>query len=510
MQNHKINAPLRAAVYIRVSSEMQLDGYSLGEQESHCRQSAVARGWEVVKVYVDEAESAKTTDRPQFQQMMRGAAAGEFEAIIVFRFDRFARNRRDMENYLYALDQMGVAVYSATEKIDRSDASGKAYLGMISVFNQFYVDLLSENVKVAKAARVKRDKLWNSAVPFGYTVHYKKDGGDGIPRPDPHDAEGVRLAFEHYATGLCSFNDIANVLNEAGYRPKGRGARALRLFSKDSVGDLLKNRFYLGEVSYKGEWFEGAHEAILTPELFERCQRARKRRRPRYGTTANSKSRGYPLTGIARCARCGERLRGAYSSSSQRRYYRDPSQQKGGDCDQPHIQAEIVESALGEFFSELMLPEDWQVGVLARVQAQFGDVQDAARQQRRLQQRLDRLKRLYLLDEIDETEFLREREQLRDKLHALQSPEMPDLEQAAALLQNFGVLWSAADLQEQRQLAHTLLEAVYLDAATEPVVAVEPRTEFALLFALLQNRAISPVVLLQPGESWVNDDDPDD
>ncbi len=171
MQNHGINAPLRAAVYIRVSSEMQLDGYSLGEQEAHCRQYAVARGWEVVKVYVDEAESAKTADRPQFQQMMRGAAAGEFEAIVVFRFDRFARNRRDMENYLYALDQMGVAVYSATEKIDRSDASGKAYLGMISVFNQFYVDLLSENVKVAKAARVKRDKLWNSAVPFGYTVH---------------------------------------------------------------------------------------------------------------------------------------------------------------------------------------------------------------------------------------------------------------------------------------------------------------------------------------------------
>ena len=482
-----VAAIMRVAIYIRVSTEMQTDGYSMGEQEKLCREFAAARGWEVVQVYVDEAESAKTDDRPQFQQMIHDAESGLFNAIIVTRFDRFARNRRDTENYLYDLDQLGVEVYSAREQIDRQSASGKAYLGMISTFNQFYSDQLSENVTVAKAARVKKDRLWNSAIPFGYAVHYKKDGGDGIPYPDPEAADGVRLAYERYATGVYSYNGIADMLNKAGYRPVGRGTRALKLFSKDTVEDILQNRFYLGEVSYKGTWYEGAHEAIISPELFARCQDARTRRRSKHGTTACNGSRIYILSGLARCARCGGNMRGTFSESASCRYYFDPARQKGIPCDQRQVRADEAEAVLGTFLGNLRLPEDWQDQILQLVQAEFGNIRDLERERQRLETQLKRLGQLFVLDEIDEKEFLQHREQLRTQLTMLKPPELPNLERAAALLQNLGQLWQAAEQVERKQIAHTLLKAVYLDARGIEIIAIEPRSEFATLVRLCQD-----------------------
>jgi DNA invertase Pin-like site-specific DNA recombinase len=482
-----IAAVMRVVIYIRVSTEMQTDGYSMGEQEKFCREFAAARGWEVVHVYVDEAESAKTDDRPQFQQMIHDAELGRFDAIIVTRFDRFARNRRDTENYLYDLDQLGVEVYSAREQIDRQSASGKAYLGMISTFNQFYSDQLSENVTVAKAARVKKDKLWNSAVPFGYAVHYKKDGGDGIPYPDPEAADGVRLAYERYATGMYSYNDIADVLNKAGYRPVGRGTRALKLFSKDTVEDILQNRFYLGEVSYKGTWYAGAHEAILTPELFDRCQEARQRRARKFGTTACRDSRVYVLSGIVRCARCGGNMRGTYSQSANCRYYFDPSRQRGGLCNQRQVRADAAEDMLGAFLHGLHLPDDWRDQILQLVQNEYGNIRDLERERQRLETQLKRLGQLFVLDEIGEKEFLQQREQLRTQLSMLKPPELPNLERAAALLQNLGQLWQAAEPAERKQIAHTLLKAVYIDAHGNPILAIEPRNEFATLVGLCQD-----------------------
>lgn len=498
----KIITILRVVIYIRVSSEMQVEGYSLQEQRAICREFAEAKGWEVLQVYEDEAESAKTDDRPQFQQMIAAAAQRQFDAIIVMRFDRFARNRRDMENYLHQLNEWGVEVFSVREQINQNTASGQAYLGMVSVFSQFYSDQLSENVTVSKAARAKKDKLWNSAIPFGYAVHYKKDGGDSRPYPDPQDAAGVQLAFEKYAIGQYSYNDIARVLNEAGYRPKGRGKRALPLFSKDTVEDILKNRFYLGEINYKGEWYPGIHEPLISAELFDACTAVRQRRSKRHGTTAPATSRVYILTGIGRCARCGEHLRGTYSSCSQRRYYRDPSRQKAGACDQRQIRADEAEAALGTFLGGLQLPENWQQQVLARVQAEFGNPREVAVEKQRLEKLLHRLKQLYLLDDLSEAEYLQQRTTAQAALAALTPPTLPDLERGAALLQDFGALWTAAEPAERRQLAHTLLNTVYLDADGDLVVALEPRPQFALLFQLLFTETASPVRILAAGTEW--------
>jgi site-specific DNA recombinase len=221
----------KVAIYLRISSEMQADGYSLEAQLTICRRLAEERGWEVSTVFVDE-ESAKTDARPQFQDMMRATRAASFDAIIVHKLDRFTRSVEDMLSYLRELESLNVALVSATEQFDFSTPMGRLMLTMLAAFAEWYLGNLSHETAKGKRARAESG-MWNSEVPFCYAVHYRKVGGDGLARPDEHDAQGVGLAFGKYATGQYSDNDIARLLNEAGYRPKGRGARALELFSKD-------------------------------------------------------------------------------------------------------------------------------------------------------------------------------------------------------------------------------------------------------------------------------------
>jgi site-specific DNA recombinase len=372
---------------------------------------------------------------------------------------------------------------------------------ILAAVNEWYLGNLSAETAKGKHARVEAG-LWNGAVPFGYRADYKKDGGDGVPYPDRREAEGVRMAFEQYATGHCSDNDVARRLNEAGYRPEGRGDRALELFSKDTVNRMLQSRFYLGKVAYKDEWFPGQHEAIISDALFERCQAARRKRRRSTSKSTSHSGHVYPLTGLARCARCRGPLRG--SSSQTYRYYRDPARDRGETCEQRMIKAEEAENALGDVLQSLALPEDWQARVLALVQAAQGEAAAVARQQARLAERLERLKDLYLLGDLARPAYLQERDRLQAQLAALTPPQQPDLARAAALLQNLGALWGVATPAERRRIAHTLLNAVYLDADQGPVVAIAPKPEFAPLFALaaegLTDATAGDTVILAPGD----------
>ncbi len=497
----------RVAVYTRVSSEMQLDGFSLESQLKICREHLAKQGMREVAVYTDEAESGRKADRPQFQALVRDGMQRQFDTVMVSRLERFARCRRDTENYLHDLNAAGLEIVSALEpQFDFSSAAGKAYLGMISTFNQYYSDVLAENVAVNKATRTKAHGLWNGQVPFGYRVNYLKDGGDGVPYPDPYEAQGVQLAFEQYATGRYSDTDIAQLLNEAGYRSRGRGARALPLFSKDTIRETLQSRFYLGEARYRDQWFPARHDPIISDELFAHCQEVRLRRgQHKAGTTARQGSRDYPLTGIVRCARCGGRLRGTYVSGKS--YYRDLAREQGRVCEQRMVRADLAEAALGGFLGRLVLPADWRAQILILVKVRTRAAGDVEAEQGRINALLERLKRLFLLGDLPEREYVTERDRLRNQLAALVPPALPDLERAAALLRDFSKLWEAATPPERKQILQTLLAAVYLDTERGPVVAVEPRAQFAALFAMMRpggETKFGPagdILILDPGEA---------
>ncbi|MEA3376357.1 MAG: recombinase family protein, partial [Chloroflexota bacterium] len=426
-----------------------------------------------------DIESARTTDRARFKEMLHQARAGRFDVLIVHKLDRFSRSVVDQLNAFDALTKADVGFVSATEgNFDFSTPAGRLQMTVLGAVNEWCVNNLSAEVSEGLKARAEA-RMWLGEVPFGYDCDYKKDGGNGKAYPNEEEAEGVRLAFEAYATGVHSYRNVAQILNETGYRPNGRGERALRLFSKDSVDFLLANRFYIGEVEYAGQHYPGLHEPIVSRELFERVQKVRERR-DRGGASAPRKSRVYPLTGIARCARCGTPMRG--SSSSGRRYYRDPAPDRCRKCNQRMVRALEAEDAVGCHLRAMSLPSEWKEQVLDTLQSMTKDIRDVFQQRDRCERQLERLKRLFVLGDISEPEYQKQRDDLQARMSGLEPPKMPDLGKAAYLVEDIGAIWDEATLEEEKQIAHTLLEGVHLDCDEGAVVRVDPKPAFKPLF----------------------------
>ncbi len=261
---------LRAGLYGRVSSEEQVEGYSLDAQDRVGRHYVAAHGWAVAEVYRDEGKSARTDDlakRPAFQQMLADAEAGRFDVVVVHKLDRFARNLLVALETLQRLERRDVGFVSISEQMDFTTPIGKVILATLAAFAQYYSDNLSAETKKGKAER-KAQGLFNGLLPFGVVK-----GPDGVPVLDREaragvvPAEGLVLMFELAAAGKTD-REVARELTQAGYRTSGnRGANP---FTKDTVREILTNRFYVGELpDGEGGWVAGKHGGLVDPALFE-------------------------------------------------------------------------------------------------------------------------------------------------------------------------------------------------------------------------------------------------
>ncbi|MDP9354723.1 MAG: recombinase family protein, partial [Chloroflexota bacterium] len=254
---------IRAAVYHRVSSEEQVEGYSLDAQQRSTTAYCAAHGWELVQEYRDEGKSAWTDDvskRPAFARMVADAEAGRLDVIVVHKLDRFSRNLLTTLETLQRLESAGVGFVSISESMDFTTPIGKVILATLAAFAQYYSDNLATEVRKGKGER-KKQGLYNGVLPFGTAK-----GPDGVPVPHPEAHGGLVLAFELAAAGKTD-REVAQALTAVGYRTTGnRGANP---FTKDTVRVILQNRFYLGELpDGEGGWLPGKHAPLLDPDLF--------------------------------------------------------------------------------------------------------------------------------------------------------------------------------------------------------------------------------------------------
>ena len=312
---------MRYAAYVRISSEEQVGNFSLDAQKRAIQRWVSARDGTIIKTYVDEGHSGRTSERPAFLQMRRDARKGKFDAIVVHKFDRFARNLMDALAIKSLLrHEFGIKVFSVTEPSEDSDgAAGILIEGAIESVADWYSRNLSGETAKGKKERA-RQGYHNNRAPFGMD----KDD-NGVLIPDEQELPGLRLAYELYASGDFSDNDVARRLNSEGYLSKTG-----RRFSTDTVRDMLQNRTYLGYVKYqeyarnadgsrsykaKIEWFEGKHESVIAESLFDRCQEARAARRPNR-SNAWQHTRIYLLNDLVYCAECIENMPGDIHDST--------------------------------------------------------------------------------------------------------------------------------------------------------------------------------------------------
>ncbi len=482
---------MKAALYARVSTPEQLEGYSIEAQKRAFKLLCQGRGWEPVAEYIEEGKSARTdklSKRPVFQKALADAQAHVYDVLVVHKLDRFSRNQRITENSLHALGQAGVAFASITEQIDYTTPSGRLFLTLLGGLAQFYSDNLSQETKKGKNER-KAQGLYNGILPFGVMK-----GPDGIPKP--HDEiwyikdkkgeiiqerqptyEGLKLAFELAARGETP-KSIAQVLNARGYRTWGTHGQ--NPFSKDTIGGMLQNCFYIGKLpDGKGGWVKGKHSPIIPLELFEAAQQARGRRRT-IPQTIPAKGHKHSLSGIARCALCGSRLRVGYSYNTR---LQCSKRIDFGDCKAKSAILSTLESQMAAYLQTFKLPEDYKGKMLVYCRGIDNDI-GVETEINSIKGELNRIKNLYRIGDMEYAQYLAERQQLQARLARLTvTQSKPDyLGRMAQFLNSMGSAWEAADEEDRNRLATELFEAVWVKDSL--VLGVTPRPEFVPFFDL--------------------------
>lgn len=427
---------MRAALYARVSSEEQVDNFSIDAQLRAMRGHAEKEGWAIAGEFVDAGISGRTDDRPEFKRMIKAAKDGTIEVILVHKFDRFFRNREKSAIYKRLLREKGVHVLSVTEPTDPDAAVSFMVEGVLEVFAEWYSINLSEETKKGKLERVRRG-LWNGRLPYGY-----EKGEGGIPVPIPAEVSVIRMAYQLYATGQYTDREVARALNEAGHRtrPHWAGLNPERIWTKDVLRETLQKPFDLDEVTYKGERFPGRHEPIIDKTLWEKCQLVRQQTYSRPKST-RPPTRTYLLSGILYCDSCGQRMRAGTSSGY--RYYRDMPERRREDCS-PGLRANEVERQIEEeVIPFLELPTDWKQRILdhfnggranAKSHLDKGD----------LLGRLERLKQLFEWGDLSQRDYKRRKAEIETKLALSRPPHVREALKAGELLEDFPRVWEEA------------------------------------------------------------------
>lgn len=260
--------------YCRVSTEEQAaEGYSIEGQAEKLRDYARLHDLGEVTVVADPGRSGKDMDRPGLQQLLEMVERGHVGTVLVWRLDRLSRNLGDLVLLADTFGQSEVALHSFTEKLDLSSATGRMFYNILGSFAQFYREQLGENVRLGLQQAVKQGK-WPNRLKLGYS----RLDGRVVPN---EDAPVVRRIFK--------------------LRAEGRSYRAIEQATGvkySTVCGILKSRIYLGETLYRGEWFPGEHERIISEEEWQAAHR---------GHVPGRRRGKQLLSGRVRCGLC-ERL----------------------------------------------------------------------------------------------------------------------------------------------------------------------------------------------------------
>jgi site-specific DNA recombinase len=303
----------KALIYLRVSTREQAErdgdpeGYSLPAQREACQRKSESLGAVVVDEYVDRGESAKTADRPGLRAMLQRLKDDrDVDFVIVHKVDRLARNRADDVTISLELQAAGVTLVSCTESIDETP-SGKLVHGIMASIAEFYSRNLANEVMKGTLQKVKTGGTPTLA-PLGYLN--VRLGTTGTARDvrtvviDPERAPIITWAFEAYASGEWTLQQLLDAVTKRGLRSRATARRREKELDQSVLHRMLRNPYYMGVVRYKGVDYQGKHEPLVTPQLWDRVQSV---------LTANQngqKQRKHPhyLKGTVWCAQCGSRL----------------------------------------------------------------------------------------------------------------------------------------------------------------------------------------------------------
>lgn len=457
----------RAIIYCRVSSEEQVKGFSLENQERICRDYCERNHWNVIKVFIEPGESAKTVNRPAFKEALEFCRHKEnaVEFFVIYAISRFCRNTEDHVVVAARLRKYGVNLRSASEPIDESHM-GRFMENVLASFadldNGMRAQACLGGLKSALGAG-----QWPFLAPLGYR-NQKNIDNKPIIVADDERGPLIRLAFEKFATERYSIKQVHDESTALGLK-----TRSGKKVPKQTFHKILRNPFYAGwlVVSKWSERRRGNFEALVEQDTFDRVQAILAGRNP--NVTPHQRNRpDFPLRGLAKCGKCGGAMTGGWSTGRSKRY---PYYHCSKNCKGMNLRAEELEQQF------LLLLNSF--GMRPKLIASYNEImrdvwkqknaeadQLTAAHQRRLGDLKERRQRLFdafiYMRAINEVTFHEQSKQLDDEVADVNlalvsaSPSALNidavLEFTGQVMSNAGQLWAKLSLDQKQMFCLVL------------------------------------------------------
>lgn len=383
----------KCLLYSRVSTEIQVDGYSLEAQKNCLKRFAEREEMAIVDIYEDAGKSGKSIEgRPAFKRMLSDIENGKnVDYILVYKLSRFGRNAADILNSLELIQSFGVELICVEEGIDSSQTSGKLLISVLSAVAEIERENILEQTMNGRREKARQGKWNGGPPPYGYSIC------DGALQIDEEEAKIIKTIYEMFASTKIGYTGIAKYLNLQGITKKPRKEGDAKTFSGHFIQIVLDNPVYCGKIAYgrrkmerikgkKNEYHivrqsdfllnEGVHEGIVSEELWEKVREKRIATGNKMASKIG-KDRAYLLTGILKCPKCGSpmyanRIRWTkkdgiekevmYYSCSRNKLKRD------GFCDyNANLKKTDIEPLVVEVIKKLVTDKVFVKGVKSRI-----------------------------------------------------------------------------------------------------------------------------------------------
>ncbi|NIA07157.1 MAG: recombinase family protein [Actinobacteria bacterium] len=487
---------VRCAIYTRKSTDenLELDFNSLDAQRESAEAYIASQkhsGWIcLADRYDDGGFSGGNTDRPAFQRLMADIKAEMIDCILVYKIDRLSRSLLDFAMIMEVLDQNGVSLVSVTQQFNTTTSMGRLTLNILLSFAQFEREIISERTR-DKIAAARRKGKWTGGPPvLGYDRMRDNTGSRLVVNED--EAEKIRAIFSKYLE-LGSILETVRWLDGRGWLNKkyqtSKGQwRGGKDFDKSTLHRLLNNPLYIGKITYKGQSYEGEHQAIVDSDLFGRTQAMFRRNRNGGGRHPRNKY-GALLKGLVRCKHCGCGMSHHYSARGQRRYRYYVcyiAQKKGWSaCPYPSLPAGELERFVVEQIRELTQEPQLLADVVRRAQGQLTRQIEELKQQRRLRE--NRARRINenlaelakmpnasgVADELaelqtDSVKIERVIGEINQQIVELQE-RMVGEDELSGSLEAFEPIWDSLRAAEKARLIHLLVQCIEYDGENDQI-----------------------------------------
>lgn len=447
----------KVACYVRVSTESQLENYSIGEQIDRLEAYCKARDFVIYKIYTDGGYSGGNMNRPALQLMLEDIPKNLFDTVIVYKLDRLSRSQKDtltlIEDYFIAGN---INFISLCENFDTSSPFGRAMIGILSVFAQLEKDQITERFTMGRIGRSKQGLFHGGGnAPKGYRYI------DGKLVVNEYEAAQIQEIFDLFLSGK-SINAIQKHMSEKYQNNLWQNA--------GKISNVIKNPLYIGKVRFKGEMYDGQHTPIISEDVFNQANSLLKSEDREKNKTTSQKTpfrAGYILSSLVYCGKCGARYsanHGYYKcysrAKSTKKYIADP------DCKNKNWLIEDLDSIVCS--EVLKLRQDGAIEKLFSQKSSSYEKKSYKQEIAKIDKQIARLVELYQLSDIPIDVLKSKLDDLKNQKDvlenkALEQDDMQKIQQFAENVNTFQSILDSGETEKIRMTLSVLIEKVIVD-----------------------------------------------